>query len=62
MYPALHGLWTISGEEALLLIQEVFDRLSYLHSRKPKLKECKKAFNSKWGVTNNDQQVPGDVE
>lgn len=40
-----------SEQDALLLIQEVFDRFSYRHSGRPKLKECKKEFVSKWGGT-----------
>jgi hypothetical protein len=50
-----------SEQESLLLIQEVFDRLSYRHSGKPKLKECKKDFIRMWGVANNNEAGPDDV-
>jgi hypothetical protein len=36
-------------EEALQLVQEVFDRFCYRHSRRPKLNACKKEFVNIWG-------------
>jgi hypothetical protein len=33
-----------SEEDALLLIQEVFDRFSYRHSRKPKLRSARRSL------------------
>ena len=38
-----------SEEEALELIQGVFDRFSYRHSGRPKLNECKNEFVTIWG-------------
>ena len=49
MYIEYHILAGKLEEEALQLIQEVFDRLSYRHLGCPKLNECKKEFVNSWG-------------
>ena len=49
MYIEYHIVGGKSEGEAIQLIQDVFDRLSYRHSGRPKLNECKKEFVNIWG-------------
>jgi hypothetical protein len=49
MYIEYHMVGGKSEGEAIQLIQDVFDRLSYRHSGRPKLNECKKEFVNIWG-------------
>jgi hypothetical protein len=39
-----------SEEQAIELVQEVFDSFAYRQSGKPKLKECRKEFVARWGI------------
>jgi hypothetical protein len=49
LYIEYHMLSGKTEDEALQLIQGVFDRLCYRHSGRPKLNECKKEFVNIWG-------------
>jgi hypothetical protein len=49
MYIEHHISLGKSEEESIQLIQDVFDRLRYRHSGRPKLNECKKEFVNIWG-------------
>jgi hypothetical protein len=49
-YIAAHIQSGLSEEEALSLIQDVFDEYSYKNSGKPKLSDCKKEFVTRWGI------------
>jgi hypothetical protein len=48
-YIELHLGLGKSEDEALELIQDVFNLYRYHHSGKPKLRECKKQFVELWG-------------